>query len=706
MKASLDEAAVLIHKSRLGRLSITVCAGGLGLMLAPWRACAAWVAIGVLLEVWGYFSTRVQFRGHAVSRPVRISFAVHFALICLNWLALGVLFWLQGTLAAQSCAAVIIAILATISALLFYQTMLGFLLMGAAPALVALAVVVIHNHLASWSLLPSALFLLLGLGFAAGRAREIPSAIAVARRLRDSEMEYRIIADSITDVIARASLDGQMTYLSPSAERLIGYRADELSQYGLLAVVHPEDYEQVAVAGADVGANGGENSVEYRMIAKDGRIVWVETKITRAAFQGPNGPQEVVTVSRDITARKRLEFDLLKAKEDAEAASAAKSDFLANMSHELRTPLNAVIGFSGVLKNAAELNPDHARYAGLIHDGSATLLAVINDILDFSRLEAGARSLEVSAFDPADLARSIADLLSLEAANRRIALGVHVSGTSGELAGDVQLIRQIMLNLVGNALKFTERGEVAVSVEQTPLGDGRVTLRIEVTDTGIGMTETQLSRVFERFSQADESITRRFGGAGLGLAICQRAVELMGGRIGAESRLGVGSSFWFELDLATTQAPPRENDAKAGSGDVEQKLRVLVVDDVEANRELVSALLTPFDIDIVMAVDGAEALALATHEIFDLILMDLQMPVMDGLAATRAIRRLDNPQAANMPIVALTANVLPEQVARCFEAGMNDHIGKPIEPARLYQVLDRLGEPAGAPIAEPASLSL
>jgi len=704
LKANLDEAAVLIHTSRLGRVSATVATGALGLMLAPWRTCAAWVAVGLLLEVWGYFCTRAQHRRHAVSRAVQIAFAVHFGLICLNWLALGVVFWLQGTLESQTCAAVIFATLATLPALLFYQTAMGFLLLGAAPFLITLAIVVIHNRLASWGLIPTGLFLLLGLGFAAGRAREIPSAIAIERRLRASEMDYRIIADSITDVIARAGLNGQMTYLSPSAERMIGYRADELPGYGLLTIVHPDDQERVALAGAGVGLNGGEASVEYRMIAKDGRTIWVETSITRAAFLGPDGPREVVTVSRDITARKMLEFDLVKAKEEAEAASAAKSDFLANMSHELRTPLNAVIGFSDILRNADGLSPDHARYAGLINDGGSTLLAVINNVLDYSRLDSGAVTLEFSPFDPADLARSIEGLLTAEAAKKGIELQVRANGAGGELTGDVQLIRHVMQNLISNALKFTEQGAVAVSVDRAAGDEGHTTLRIEVADTGIGMTPDQLARVFERFSQGDESITRRFGGTGLGLAICQRAVALMGGRIGAESRLGEGSTFWFELDLEALEAPQASGEMTAHADAPEQRLRVLVVDDVAANRELVSVLLSPFDVDIVTAADGAEALALATHQVFDLILMDLQMPVMDGLAATRAIRQLDNPRAAKVPIVALTANVLPEQVARCFEAGMNDHVGKPIEPARLYQVLEGLDElEADAPLMSAAA---
>ncbi len=699
-KANLDEAAVLIHKSRLGRLSVAVCAGALGVTLAPWRDCAAWVAVAAMLDIWGYFVTRRQYRQHAVSRATQLGFVVNFTLISLNWFVLGLLFWVQVTLPAQAAGAVIFATLATITVLLFYQTMLGFLLIGALPVLAFLAVVVVRGRLLSWELAPAGLALMLSLAFSAGRANEIPTAIIAERRLRAREMDYRILADSITDVIARADLDGRMTYLSPSVEKLVGYRIDEMGEYGLLGLVHPDDFERVAAVGASVGANGGEESVEYRLIAKDGRIVWVDTNITRAAFQGKDGPQEVITVSRDITAREMLKLDLIKAKEQAEAASAAKSAFLANMSHELRTPLNAVIGFSQSLTHAPDLAPAHARHAGLIHDSGLSLLALINNILDYSRLDSGAKALELSPFQPAELIRAAAGQLSLQAAEKNIVLEVQTDGEAGELSGDVGLIRQVLVNLIGNAIKFTERGKVSVSVDQTPLNDGDAILRMTVTDTGVGMTEDQLDKVFERFSQADESATRRYGGAGLGLAICHRAVELMGGRIGAESRLGEGSSFWFELKLARPE-PSWAAEVEHGAGGESDRLRVLVVDDVAANRELVAVLLNPLGADIVNAADGAEAVDLASRGSFDVILMDLQMPVMDGLAATRAIRQFKNPRTANVPIVALTANVLPEQVARCFEAGMNGHIGKPIEPALLYHTLEHLGDanahgPAGA----------
>jgi PAS domain S-box-containing protein len=665
--------------------------GLLILLMAPWPACAAWTASGLALEAGGWFTTQAQHRKQPVGRRTRASFVVYFSLVHVNWLLLGLLLWWVGTPEALTCATVLVVAVGTLALLLIYQTPMAFVIAGAAPAIAAMALVAVDAHVDPTRLAPILLIVGLSLLFVLRNARQTPSAIAAQRGLAASEAQYRIMADTISDLIIRVSPDSPTVYLS-SPEKLTGYTAAELGVMGLINAVHKGDRRTLEAGRARVTRAGGQASAEHRLIRKDGTCIWLETNMTRAAFNGPDQPPEIISVSRDITARKMLEFALIEAKEQAEAGSAAKSDFLSNMSHELRTPLTAIIGFSGVLKKTAGLEPTAARYAGLINDASTTLLAVVNSVLDFSRLEAEAVELEAAPFDPADLVNSMTALLGLEADGKKIGLHVRAEEAGGPLIGDAPLIRQVLLNLLGNALKFTERGEVTVTVVQSDLDDDHSKLRIEVSDSGIGMSKAQLARVFERFVQAENSTSRRFGGAGLGLAICQRVVQLMGGRIGADSVQGRGSTFWFELDLAKAKAVEIDLDPSTGD-ELLRRLRVLVVDDVALNRELVTVLLSPFDIDVAVAADGEEAVALARRETYDLILMDVQMPVMDGLTATRAIRKLARPEAAQVPIIALSAGVLPDQVARCLEAGMNDHIGKPINPERLLQTLARWTEP-------------
>ncbi len=375
----------------------------------------------------------------------------------------------------------------------------------------------------------------------------------------------------------------------------------------------------------------------------------------------------------------------------AEAAAAAKADFLANMTHELRTPLNAIVGFAGVLQESAELSERDARHAKLIAEASETLLVVVNDVLDFSKLESGALELDSQPFDPFAVVRSVAMLAANQATARGLTLEVRSEGESGRLSGDGARLRQVVLNLISNALKFTSEGGVVVTVEQRAADGGRRALRIAVSDTGIGVAPSQREAIFERFNQGDASISRRFGGAGLGLAICRRIVDLMGGRMGVESAVGRGSTFWFELELP---AAPDEagTHAAADAQELDRPVRRLLVEDIDVNRELVRVMLAPFDISVETAGNGAEAIEALRRASYDIVLMDVQMPVMDGLTATRHIRAL--PARRRIPIIAMTANVLPEQVQRCLEAGMDGHLGKPIRPAALLETIARWTSPA------------
>lgn len=368
---------------------------------------------------------------------------------------------------------------------------------------------------------------------------------------------------------------------------------------------------------------------------------------------------------------------LAEGKRLAEEASQAKGDFLASMSHEIRTPLTGIIGFTDLLRKVDGLPARAKTFADRIDTAGQTLLVVVNDILDFSKLDAGCIELEPQAFElEAFVAETIA-LLSAQAEHKGLELSADLGADLPRAVfADPARLRQILLNLLNNAIKFTVRGRVTVAVRH----DGE-TLRIAVVDTGMGIPADRLHRLFQRFSQADGSVSRQFGGTGLGLAISKNLAEQMGGGIGVETREGVGSTFWFTVTAPVAEAPKTHVSLDA-IADACDAARILVVDDTEINRELISAMLAPFGHSLVLACGGAEGVEAARCMPFDLILMDLQMPGVDGLAATRAIRATSECNRRT-PILAISANVLPAHVTSCRAAGMDDHIAKPINAREL-----------------------
>jgi PAS domain S-box-containing protein len=513
-----------------------------------------------------------------------------------------------------------------------------------------------------------------------GAVEEAEAAVA---KYREVDRLYRLLGDNLTDHVALWSPQGERLYSSPSIERISGYTLEEFMALPPQAMVSDADFKRVQGIIRKLTPGGEPVSADYESIRKDGSVVWVESTYSLLG----DGSGILLVTSRDITERKRLELDIAKALEMAEAASAAKSDFLANMTHELRTPLTAIIGFAEVLRRSRNLNKTAARQVGHILDASNTLLSVVNDVLDFSRLEAGGLALDPAPFDPAAMASSCAGLVAERAEAKGLEIHVRTARGVKPMNLDGPRLSQVLLNFLSNAVKFTAHGSITVALRQTVEGDEAV-LRGEVIDTGIGIAPEHRENIFDRFSQADAAVSRRFGGTGLGLAISRRIIERMEGRIGVDSVEGQGSTFWFEVRGPLAELPTQEAQ-EASPLDADADVRLLLVEDNAVNRELICAMLEPFGVAVETANDGVAGVEAMRQGQYDLVLMDVQMPVMDGLTATREIRALEGARGASTPIIAMTANVLPEQVANCLAAGMDDHLGKPISPTKLLEAVAR-----------------
>ena len=536
------------------------------------------------------------------------------------------------------------------------------------------------------------------------------------RRLAESEARLRHTLENSPNVAVQwYDRDGRVVYWNPASTRLYGWTKEDAIGRTLDQLIHTPDETAAFVATlAEIDRTGARiGPEEYTTHDRAGRRHVVESTIFAIPGDAPED-KVFVCMDVDVTQRKTAEADLREhqnhleklvaerttalvvAKEAAEAASIAKSAFLANMSHEIRTPLNAITGMAYLIRRGGLTLEQAARFAKL-EAAAAHLLGIINAILELSKIEAGRFNLDEAPVDVESLINDVVSIIQDRAATKGLSIERAIGGLPPALWGDPLRLRQALLNYAGNAVKFTERGTVSIAARVVEEGPDSALVRFEVADTGIGIAPDVLGRLFTAFEQADNSTTRRYGGTGLGLAITRKLAQLMGGDAGAASAPGEGSRFWFTARLArrpssaTTGSPLAST--RAGLSRRAREARILLVEDEPVNREIVAILLEERGIAYDVAEDGAQAVELAGRNRYDLILMDMQLPVMNGLEATEKIRTL--PDARSTPIVAMTANAFDEDRERCLAAGMVDFLAKPFRPDQFLALVDRYLPPAG-----------
>lgn len=525
------------------------------------------------------------------------------------------------------------------------------------------------------------------------------------RREALHEQRYRELLDNSSDIVYTHDLAGNLITWSKAGELITGFGQPELFGKNLVDLAPPERQEGVRDWLRQIVQGNSPNTFELAIRTQSGDLVTLEVSTREITQDGRK--VGILGFGRNITARIRSEEEARRAREAAEAASQAKSEFLANMSHEIRTPMNGILGMTELALETG-LAPEQREYLEMVKLSADSLLTIINDILDFSKIEAGKLEIDAAEFSLRRLLETTLKPLVLRARQKGLRLENRVdSGTPDLLLGDAGRLRQVLTNLVGNAIKFTERGSVEVRVEAESRSLGEAKLRFEVRDTGIGIPREKQQAIFEAFAQADGSTTRKYGGTGLGLTITRKIIEMMGGTIAVESEPEKGSTFYFTVPFTPVAAagkgvlPAADESAFDFNPQLHAhapRARILVAEDNPANQKVVVCLLQKRGYAVELAQNGREALAVLEKTGmagFDLVLMDLQMPQMNGFEATAAIREIEKGSGRHLPIIALTAHAMKGDMERCLSAGMDGYISKPIQKEELLETIGRFSPQNG-----------